>query len=138
MKRILTAVAVFSTVALVGCEQEPKTVDYYIKHQDEMKTVLDDCKNKAINPFGDTKEAQNCRAAADAQTQIFFTLPWEKKRKEMQKGTETTESTSSNSSTPETSAASTSESTTKGNKTVDESPTSDSEASDIATESKTK
>jgi hypothetical protein len=83
MKHLLTVVVALSTVALVACEQAPKTVDYYVENQEEMDRVLEDCKNNAINPFGDSKEAQNCRAAADAQTQVFFTLPWEKKKEQV-------------------------------------------------------
>jgi len=55
---------------------EPKTTTYYFEHPAEMKKMLDECRDRAISPFANDREARDCRAAAEAQSRHFF--QWKK------------------------------------------------------------
>lgn len=55
-----------------------RTVAYYKEHRDEMDHVIADCKNRAINPIGESAESQNCRAAKKALGDIVIGQPFKK------------------------------------------------------------
>ena len=60
-------------LSLAGCSNEsPRTVEYYLEHEEERTAKISECKNKAVNPTGEGVEAQNCRAAKEAIQQKFF------------------------------------------------------------------
>ena len=67
-----TAMALLVVVLMAGCGQKPKTKEYYLQHKDEMKAVLKDCSNRGMVPFGESDEARNCMAAANAEQSLFF------------------------------------------------------------------
>ncbi|PRP68792.1 hypothetical protein BUE93_20305 [Chromobacterium amazonense] len=63
----------FAVFLLSGCGGEPlRSADYYMQNQKELGAELKNCRNRGIDPFGDSREAQNCRAASQAETNLYF------------------------------------------------------------------
>jgi len=61
----------FLTICLIsflGCSEQTKTVDYYLKNKDECELKVQECKN---NP-GDLKNNPNCVNAMEARYKARF------------------------------------------------------------------
>lgn len=68
----LLSIAVISAL-LTGCsKEEPKTVQYYLDHQEEREKTIAECREYAVNISGNSVASQNCRAAHKAVQSKFF------------------------------------------------------------------
>lgn len=76
MKRTMNAGALVGLVLLAAAcgkqESESKTVEYFMQHADESKTMEKECENKGISPLADSPEARTCNAARTAARQRFL------------------------------------------------------------------
>ena len=68
----LISAAITVTALLSACtsKPEPKTVDYYVKHEAEWKSVFDECRN---NP-GKLKDDPDCINAEEASLKRHHTV----------------------------------------------------------------
>lgn len=55
-------------ISFLGCSEQTKTVDYYLKNKDECELKVQECKN---NP-GDLKNNPNCVNAMEARYKARF------------------------------------------------------------------
>lgn len=66
----ISSYVVIIGVALTGCYEQSKTVDYYLQHPDERAVHLKDC----VNKYG--KQLRNapmsCETAATAKSKAFI------------------------------------------------------------------